>query len=209
MSIGLDSPYNVQKYGPMLRAKGIDFVCRYYRTKVSKYAPLTAPEAKALSSAGLDTVVVWESASNHASHFSYSTGVDEGTSAYKQAMAVGQPKATPIYFAVDYDATEKPGSGQISGMINDYFRGIADGFSTIGQGQSAYLIGVYGSGNVCSWLLDHGRCTFSWLAMSTGWGGSKTFTRWNIKQRKKDPNLPLPLGFDSDDAKGNFGGFRV
>jgi hypothetical protein len=181
---------------------GNEFVGRYYRQKTSKWTPLTDKEAMALSKAGLNIVALWESRSDVLAHFSHSAGVDEGTSAYHQAMLAGQPKGTPIYFAVDFDC---PASG-IAGAVNDYFRGVADGYAAIGAGSPAYTIGVYGSGNTCAWLLSHGRVTFTWLAQSTGWGGFKTFKNWNIKQ---GPSAKKPIGPDLDEAKASYGGFKV
>src|SRR5262249_46593538 len=146
-------------------------------------------EAKAISATGVLLVALWESNSAVSGHFSYTTGVDEGTSAYKQAMNAGQPANTPIYFAVDFDCSNL----QIAGGINDYFRGIAHGFDAIGSDNPAYAIGVYGSGNACGWLLSHQRVKYTWLAQSTGWGGYKTFASWNIKQ---GPTKKTPFDFD-------------
>src|SRR5262249_49557316 len=129
-------------------------------------------------------------------------GVDEGTSAYRQAMQTHQPSGTPIYFTVDFDCS----TAAIAGAVNDYFRGIADGFSTISGGRPAYEVGVYGSGDTCSWLLGHGRVQYTWLAQSSKWGGYKTFRDWNIKQGK---TVQKPFDLDLNQAKRNYGGFSV
>jgi hypothetical protein len=199
---GIDCALDCTKRITAIQALNVHFVGRYYRQHGSKYTPLTKPEAQALSKAGFQIAALWESASNMAGHFSHATGVDEGTSAYRQAMLAGQPARTPIYFAVDFDAS----SWQIAGGVNDYFRGVADGFGAIAAGQPAYDIGVYGSGNTCSWLLSHGRVTYTWMAQSTGWGGYKTFKNWNILQ---GPSRKKPFDYDTDQAKDNFGGFTI
>jgi Domain of unknown function (DUF1906) len=199
---GIDCALDCTKLAKTISGNGLQFVIRYYRGK-SKYPSLSADEAAALSSANLKIVTIWESASDNISHFSHSTGVDEGTSAYRQALVVGQPPNTPIYFAVDADFS----SEEIAGPVTDYFRGIADGFNAIGQQSPVYVIGVYGSGLTCSTLLAHGLARFSWLAMSTGWRGSKTFNDWNIKQ--SDPTIDLGLDHDADVARPGYGGFRV
>ncbi|MCU1349168.1 MAG: hypothetical protein JWO56_2198 [Acidobacteria bacterium] len=54
---------------------------------------------------------------------------------------------------------------------------------------------------------DAGLATYAWLSQSTGFGGSSTFSRWNLKQ-----GMPLTicgLDADPDDAHGDYGGFPV
>ena len=114
MTDGIDCALDCTKKAAWIASNGNEFVCRYYRLPTSKWAPLTATEAKALSKAGLKIATVWESQSDVLAHFSHAKGVDEGTSAYHQAMLVGQPARTPIYFAVDFDC---PASG-IAGAVN-------------------------------------------------------------------------------------------
>lgn len=200
MSNGIDCALDCTKRTAAINAMNVEFVGRYYRLPTSKWTPLTATEAQALSKASLKRVSLWESKSDVLEHFSYPNGANESTTAYYQAMLAGQPQRTPIYFAVDFDC---PDAG-IAGAVNDYFRGAADGFSTMGSGNPAYDIGIYGSGNTCSWLLNHGRVTYTWLAQSTGWGGYKTFKAWNIKQ---GPTQSAPFDLDTDQAIPNYGGW--
>jgi hypothetical protein len=202
MSAGIDCALDCTKKVAWIKANGNDFLARYYRNAASKWTALAANEARAISAAGIAIVALWESNSAVAEHFSYTTGVDEGTTAYKQAMNTGQPARTPIYFAVDFDCSNL----QIAGAINDYFRGIEHGFNAIGSDAPAYDVGVYGSGNACRWLLAHQRVSHTWLAQSTGWGGYKTFSSWNIKQ---GPTKSKTFDFDTNEAKPNYGGFSV
>ena len=188
------------------------FVGRYYRWPKSHWTPLTFAEAHALSNAGLSIAALWEWQSDVISNFSYHEGFDQGSSAYKQAMNAHQPSGTPIYFAVDKDFSNV----QIARPINDYFLGVRDAFAGISQGNSAYLIGAYGSGLTCSWLLSQGRVTRTWLALSTKWSGYNSFAAWDIKQGGADLGIkglnykPDGLGdYDSDEAKPSFGGFKV
>jgi hypothetical protein len=200
MDQGIDCATDCSKRLAAIKATGATFVGRYYRLPGSKYDALTAAEAQALSKGMLKIVALWESNSTVLDHFSHSSGVDEGTSAYRQAMAAGQQPRTPIYFAVDFDCSD----AGIAGAVNDYFRGVADGFAAIGTGNPAYDIGVYGSGNTCGWLLTHGRVTSTWMALSTGWGGFKTFKNWNIKQLA---TVKTPFDYDTDEATANYGGW--
>jgi hypothetical protein len=165
MSDGIDCALDCTKRAAWIKANGNEFVGRYYRNALSKWTPLDSNEARAISASGLLIVALWESNSAVAEHFSYTTGVDEGTSAYKQAMNAGQPARTPIYFAVDFDCSNL----QIAGAVNDYFRGVAHGFDAIGSEQPAFDIGIYGSGNACAWLLGHQRATYTWRAMRGSW----------------------------------------
>jgi hypothetical protein len=201
---GIDCALDCTDLAAAIKAAGKAFVARYYRSKASKYKPLTSKEAKAVCQTGLQIVTVFEGKSDNLDHFSHNSGVDDGTSAYRQALLAGQPPTSPIYFAVDFDCS----NAGIAGSVNDYFDGIAAGYSAIAKGGSpAYAIGVYGSGNTCSWLLKHGKASFAWLAMSTGWGGYATFADWNLKQGPATASLAFD--HDTDEAKANFGGFAV
>jgi hypothetical protein len=202
MAQGIDCALDCTKKASWIKASGADFVGRYYRNSASRWTPLTHAEGQALSSGGLVIVAVWESKSDVIEHFSYTAGVDEGTSAYRQAMNAGQPAGSPIYFAVDFDAS----LAGIAEAINDYFRGVAHGFDAISSNNPTYKIGVYGSGNTCAWLLAHQRVSYTWPAQSRGWGGYQTFTKWNIKQ---GPVKTKPFDHDTDDSTSDYGGFVV
>ena len=204
MSDGIDCALDCTKKAAWIKGNGNEFVtASCYRNSASKWTALGAAEAQALSKSGLLVVALWESASNAIDHFSYTTGVDEGTSAYKQAMNTGQPAKTPIYFAVDFDCS----SVQMAGGSTIIFGALAALASTPSAGiVQPTPIALYGSGNACAWLLAHQRVTYTWVAQSTGWGGYKTFTNWNIKQ---GPTKSKPFDFDTDQAKPNYGGFSV
>jgi len=201
MVSGIDSPVDCGKFVKEIKNANASFVGRYYRSSASIWPKLTLSEAKILSAAGLQIVALWESASDHASYFSFAHGVRDASAAYVEASQVGQPMDTPIYFAVDFDASKS----EIKNQIADYFRGVAAGFKAAGQGGPCFETGVYGSGATCSWLLENHLATKSWLAVSSGWSGYD-FKDWNIKQGKS-----LKLGFnnDSDQAKPGFGAFKI
>ena len=63
----------------------------------------------------------------------------------------------------------------------------------MGRGQSAYMIGVYGSGLTCSWLLNHNMAERCWLSGSRGWSGYERFNDWDIRQAFDDLNIPASL----------------
>jgi hypothetical protein len=208
--IGMDCAKDYSNFAAAIKQAGVSFVGRYYRWPASRYEPLTYNEAAALSDAGLFVVALWEWISNEISNFSYHDGFAQGSSAYRQAMTTHQPAGTPIYFTVDADFAP----GQIAGPVSDYFLGVVDAFEAMGRGNSAYLVGVYGSGLCCSWLLNHDRAQRSWLSGSDGWSGYRRFDGWDIRQSFDDLNIPgLAPGaegdYDSDVAKSTFGGFQV
>jgi hypothetical protein len=208
--IGMDCAKDCTNFAAAIKNAGVSFVGRYYRWPASSYKPLTYKEALALSTAGLFVVALWEWASDKITNFSYHDGFDQGSSAYKQAMDAHQPANTPVYFAVDSDFSPN----QIAGPINDYFQGVADAFKAMGKGQSAYTIGVYGSGRTCGWLLNHSKVGCSWLAVSRKWSGHDTFTNWDVSQAADDLKIaglkPGEKGdYDSDSAKSSYGGFKI
>ena len=202
MPTGIDASTNCGAAAACLKAAGHDFVARYYANRGKKV--LTAEEAGQLNAAGLKLVVVWEDGSpTSADYFSYSKGVDDSTSAFHDAMQLGQPIQSPIYFAVDFDAKQV----QITGSIADYFRGIADGFNTAAAGGPAHPIGVYGSGATCSWLLARQAVNYAWLAQSTKWTGFDDFVAWNIKQGAE--TVVCGIDVDPNIAVDDYGGFML
>ena len=109
----------------------------------------------------------------------YQAGNAEGKRAYMQALAIPQPRGTPIYFAVDegYD----PANREYGGPIDDYFQGVNDAFAGCAGGNPpAYAVGVYGPGAVCEFLKAKGRTQYSWLANASRWPGYG-FADWHLK----------------------------
>ena len=181
-----------------LTSKGIAFVGRYYsRTTHIPGKVLSAAEAKLLSAANLTIVTVYEDAPTSAAYFSAARGTADANGAMQQAATVGQPPGSAIYFTVDYDAAP----ADIAGVITQYFAAVA---ATIG---GKFQVGVYGSGAVCTAMLNAGSATIAWLAQSTGWTGYAAFNAWAIKQGPEQS--VCGLNSDTDVARDNFGGFAV
>lgn len=181
-----------------LKSEGITFVGRYYsRTTHIAGKKLTAGEAQLISNAGLQLVAVYEDGPTSSSYFSASRGTEDAEGALAQAQAVGQPNGSAIYFTVDYDAT----ADDIAGSITEYFTAIAASLS------SSYRVGVYGSGSVCSAILEAGLADLAWLAQSTGWSGYSQFTAWVIKQGPE--TSVCGLNSDTDVGHDDFGAFSA
>ena len=181
-----------------LNQNGITFVGRYYsRTTHIEGKKLTQSEAQLICEGGLSIVAVYEDGPTSYSYFSADRGTADANGAMQQAEAVGQPQGTAIYFTVDYDAAQS----EIEGNIAAYFEAINEAFG------DTYLVGVYGSGSTCSYILGETLASYAWLAQSTGWGGYSDFTNWSIKQGPEQS--VCGLNSDTDDAHGEFGSFTV
>jgi len=201
---GLDASHECSNVATKIRQAGLGFVGRYYSH--SAWKNLSAGEAQILCSAGLKLVAVWESAGDSYGFFSRTQGLDDVTSACSMATKIGQPPGTPIYFAVDFDASAQ----QVSAAIHDYFLGLQAGMALVSQGNGGYYkIGAYGSGFVCDWLYTRQLVSHTWLACSSGWTGSQNYSGWSIKQSTPSDNLGLGFSVDPDEALGDYGGFSV
>jgi glycoside hydrolase-like protein len=200
---GIDMPTDARDVAMELKGSHLDFVARYYRDPASRWPTLSAEEARMLSADGLKTVAVWESHSHLSSYFSYSSGYYDALAAYRQARAVGQPAGSAIYFAVDFNA----GDSDIAGPIDQYFRGIAAGLTAAAGHRPEYKVGVYGSGAVCEYLKHMRLAQYAWLSNSTAWYGYGAFRDWNIRQGGRSPSLSFSQ--DSNEARGDYGGFRI
>jgi len=197
--LGIDLAMDTTNVVEELRGGRIDFVARYYRDPTSSLPALSSQEARKLASLGLKIVAVWEQNSPDPENLSYSSGYSDVFSAYKQAKAIGQPAGSAIYFAIDFNAHELE-------PAKEYFRGIAAGLTAASGGRAEYKVGVYGSGAVCDAIKRAGLARYSWLANATSWDGSLDYNDWNIKQGEA---LPFSFDNDSDEVRGDYGGFRL
>lgn len=198
MSKGFDTISDCTSHGGQINSAGYKFVARYYFSGISHVkTKLTHAEAKHLSDMDISLVAVFENASDHAGYFSLGQGTLDGASAYSYAAnTIHQPEGTPIYFTVDYDASEQ----DLQQRIIPYFKGVR-------QARGNYFVGVYGSGFVCRRLKELGLVSFTWLAQSTGFSESREYTDWNIKQGNTTTLFGMDV--DLDVSNDNAGGFRV
>lgn len=200
---GVDTPANAASQLTCLTAAGKRFIARYY-ARGNRPKIIRRDEARAISGAGLGIVAVWESGfPTTVDYFARAQGNADGADAHQRATEIGQPRDTPIYFAVDYDADP----AHVAGPITEYFRGIAEGLAGAAGGTARYAVGCYGSGIVCAAMKGAGLASFTWLAQSRGWRGYADFTAWNIRQ---GPVAKLcALDVDGDEAREPFGEFQV
>lgn len=198
MTKGIDANVDLTDHAGCLARKGFDFACRYLKHTSSC---LTAAEARALSARGLSVVVVVEAGyPTSPAYFSRVKGSEDGAFAAGKARAIGIPPGGAIYFACDFDAT----LAAVKGPITDYFNAILTEFKAE---HAEWAVGVYGSGLTCATLLRTTGVTYAWLAMSSGWRGSRSFTGWNIKQQAG--GLICGVNADTDVSNGHGGGFKI
>lgn len=187
----IDSPFNLGGVAQRLRQEGVRTVIRYYNNRNSSVFPskcLTEQEKDQLFAAGLNVAVVFQQrggAGGFLDDFSLQNARRDAARAVALARLLDQPEGSAIYFGVDHDFFR---SAELA-AITSYFRIVR---STLG---SAFKVGVYGSGAVCSRLKSEGLTDFSWLPASMGWSGSRDFLKsleWTLFQ--KFQNLTSDFG---------------
>src|SRR4051794_36105172 len=90
-----------------LKERGVHFVCGYASDRdVSdglRTKDLSRAEVNRLSTAGISSVLVWETSESRAKA-GHDAGVQDARDAMAEAQVQGKPPRRPIYFAVDFDA---------------------------------------------------------------------------------------------------------
>ncbi|HEY0476616.1 MAG TPA: glycoside hydrolase domain-containing protein [Kofleriaceae bacterium] len=149
-----------------LRSAGYTFAVRYlsYDTTGKN---LTASEARALQAAGVDVVSNWEYGASDALKGS-ARGASDAQEALRQATAAGMPAGRPIYFSVDFDATEAQ-----QAAINDYFDGVS---SVLGTART----GAYGGFYPIQRLFNAGKIAWGWQTFA--WSGGQWDARAQLRQ---------------------------
>ncbi|QOT23993.1 MULTISPECIES: glycoside hydrolase domain-containing protein [Micrococcales] len=152
-----------------LTAQGREVVGRYL-TNVSGAGALNkkiqAGELTDIFAAGLRIFPIYQTTAASALYFSEPQGAIDARLAVDAAAGYGFGRATTIYFAVDFDATDD----DIANRVLPHFRGIASMMHHLGD---RYRIGVYGTRNVCRRVSEEGLAEFSFVAgMSTGYSGN-------------------------------------
>lgn len=196
--LGVDTSTNTIDSIGCLAANSIAFVGRYFARSGAKR--LTVDEAARLGTAGIKIVAVWEDGKpTSATYFDRAKGLRDGKDAHNMAKAMSQPDGTPIFFAVDYDASPE----DINGVIKQYFEGVQ---AALDDAASKYKVGVYGSGRTCRIISQvKSLASYSWLAQSTGWAEHKSFSDWQIKQLEE--RVLCDIKVDGDIGSGDYGGW--
>jgi hypothetical protein len=172
-----------------LKKAGIHFACRYLSHDAGKN--LSHAEARSLSAAGIDVVVVWETTANRAGQ-GRAAGATDAKEAERQAKACGMPSSKPIYFAVDFDAS--------AGQVSDYFRGVN---SVLGVRRT----GAYGGVRAVRGLLDAGLVHYAWQTYA--WSAGQLEKRAQLYQYSNGHRM-AGVSCDYDKAlHADYGGWRT
>jgi hypothetical protein len=142
---------------------------------------------RGLATVGIKRISIWERGYPTCSaYFTLDQAEKDASAAIAFAAAVGQPKGTEIFFAVDYDAS----AFDVERTISPYFQRV----QAIVKG-AGYLSSSYASGLVCRTLLARGFAHSAWLAQSPGWQGYASL--WHDASILQGPETTI-LGFDVD-----------
>ncbi|WP_017812959.1 glycoside hydrolase domain-containing protein [Paenibacillus shenyangensis] len=199
---GLDTTQSCIHKVDNLHKQGYAFVGRYYNVNRPE-KNLTLEEAEVLSRGGIKIVAVWENGYPTKSvYFTELSGGEDTESAYDYARnVIRQPMGSAIYFTIDYDAS----AADLGHGIHQYMQNLV---STLKARGDAYKIGIYGSGLTCEYAIQHIHgIHYTWLAESSGWTHSRTFTGWNIRQTGSGSFHGLSI--DLDEAVGSYGSFGI
>ena len=172
-----------------LYAEGYRFACRYLVPPAYAWKRLTLSEAQAITEAGLQIVSVFETAAKRAAGAA-EAGRADGAAAYQEALAIGQPFGTAIYFAVDYEA----GPGDYD-RIEAYLR-------AAGAEIRGYSLGVYGSYAVIEEMAKRGVCRHYWQTYA--WSRGKKSPKINLYQYRNHIQAAGIL-VDLNESYGNEG----
>ena len=165
MRRGLDFAWSRPGVAAIL-AGGFDFVLRYlsYDTTGKN---LTRKEADSYRSHGIDVVSNWEYAADAALR-GRGQGALDAAEAQRQHLACGGDPRAPIYFSVDFDATE---AQQFT--IDQYLTGAAN---VIGLDR----VGVYGGYWIVRRCLNNGSARWGWQTFA--WSGGLWDPRAHVRQ---------------------------
>lgn len=194
-------------------AKGLfDHGFRYvgrYLTKVTGGLDknLTTDEVQNILKSGLSIFPIFQENNSSVANFTYEKGLSDAAKAVTAARSLKIPTRTVIYFAVDCDLTDE----QISSNALPYFNAVNEYFAL---NNAPYLIGVYGSRNVCIRISQENYAKFSFVGdMSTGYSGNlgyKLPENWSFDQFYENSSYPVAntrIGLDYNIASGRDPGF--
>lgn len=190
MAKGIDyTTHTTADLATKIKSAGYSFVCRYLAPDTSAWKKLTKDEAVVLNNAGLNIVSIWEQGASNALGGA-TAGTKDGQLALAEAVKVGQPTGSAIYFAIDFEAT----ASQMN-TIEAYLKAAA-------QQITGYEVGVYGSYAVIEEMAKRGVCKHFWQTLA--WSNGKKSQYNNIYQ--SDNNVTdFSLSVDHNESYGKEG----
>lgn len=169
-----------------LYSNGYRFVGRYLTnvpggTLDKKLRP---GEAQLIINAGLGLFPIFQADGGQSTDFGTQNGVLHADAAVSAAEGFGIPHGAIIYFAVDFD----PIDAVINSNVLPYFQAL---IGRMRSKHSPYLVGVYGTRNVCARISTEAGAVSSFVSgMSTGFSGNLGFPipkNWAFNQIKETP----------------------
>lgn len=168
------------------------FVGRYL-ADITSWKRLSANEAKDISASGLYIISIFERYADRVKEGA-PAGSEDGKLAVGWAQEVGQPKGTPIYFCVDYDAS-----------MNDI--DAIEAYMRAAQAElDGYELGVYGSYSVIKELSARGLIARYWQTYA--WSNGNKWEFNSLYQYKNDVTVN-GIGIDFNISNGDAGGWQV
>lgn len=143
----------------------VRFACRYLSH--SSWKNLSRTEVVVCQAASIDLVTVWETTADRALD-GRAAGSADARDAERQLHILDAPSDAPIYFAVDWDATEHQ-----QHLIDRYMDGAA---SVLGRSR----VGIYGGYWPVSRAFDGGHVKYAWQTYA--WSGGNWDSRRHIEQ---------------------------
>ncbi|AGL17271.1 glycoside hydrolase domain-containing protein [Actinoplanes sp. N902-109] len=120
-------------------------------------------EPATLFANGMRLFPIFQTANDSAEFFTYQQGYDDALAAHDAALGFNLDAGATIYFAVDFDATDK----NVDERIVPYFLGVAAGLRARGN---RYAHGNYGARNVCTRLFREAYTLRGFVSgITTGW----------------------------------------
>ena len=160
--------------GAAIKRAGKQFVVRYLFEDGQGGKGLDAGELADLVANGLEIVLVYEAYARSPIE-GRATGKAHAEASQREINRLGLPKNSPVYFAVDWDAS----AGE-QGAVDEYLRGCAD---VIGAGR----VGVYGSYAVMDRCMANKTATWFWQTYA--WSGGKVREGIHLYQYLNGQNL--------------------
>ncbi len=149
------------------RDKGYTHVGRYLSGTGKSITP---DELSGFRDMGILLIPIEQRSNNDPSTMTRANGFGQGVEASQRANLLGLPRGSHIYFAIDFDATIEV----IRGPVRDFMRGVEQAMDNLYA--SKYAVGVYGTRNVCQYLMDQELAASCYVSgMSTGYSGNLGF----------------------------------
>ena len=178
-----------------LKSLGYQIVGRYLNG--TDFKVLRTDEPARILSNGMKFFPIYQESATSASYFTLEKGQADALSAVRAARKFKIPEGNVIYFAVDFDALDP----EITNYILPYFSAMK------ACCDAAYVIGIYGTRNVCSKVMDAGYAETCFVSdMSTGYSGNMGFkmpANWTYDQFV-EISLSPNWGIDKDAYSGAY-----